>query len=126
VSITRTSALIQLRRQRLIDFRTRRQVRHRPQRHVNRARDLFHLVVIDLLRLVARAVIVFVAGRTPSAYRSIPISFAFGLSFGVVNANQNVAGLAVQCLADFVEHSKLDAVRVLGPLDSRQRVVIDS
>ena len=51
-------SLIQLRRQWLIDFRTRRQIRHRPERHVNRPRDLLHLIVIDLLRLVARPVIV--------------------------------------------------------------------
>src|ERR1051326_5120352 len=50
----------QLRRQRLIDFRTCRQIRYGPQRHVNRARDLLHLVVIDLLWLVPGAVIVFV------------------------------------------------------------------
>src|ERR1041384_3122392 len=50
----------QLRRQRLIDFRTRRQIRYGPQRHVNRARDLLHLVVIDLLWLVPRAGVVFV------------------------------------------------------------------
>src|SRR5689334_25320029 len=49
-----------LRGERLVDFQPRGTIRDLPRRHVDRPRDLLHLVVIDLIRTVTRAVIVFV------------------------------------------------------------------
>jgi hypothetical protein len=52
--------------------------------------------------------------------------FAFGFGFAVVNADQDVAGLAVQGAADLLKDSKLDSVRVHSALDSCERLVFNS
>ena len=52
--------MTQLRRQRLIDLRARGQVSDLPKGHIDRARYFFHLVIVDLLRLVTGAMIVLV------------------------------------------------------------------
>src|SRR6266576_3082018 len=55
-----TSPATQQHRQLLINLRPNSKVSNLPQQHVNRARDLFHLLKIDLLHFVAGTVIVLV------------------------------------------------------------------
>ena len=53
-----------------------------------------------------------------------PFALAFG--FAVVNSDQHVARLAVQCPADFVKDSKLNSIGRFRALDSREGLVLNA